>query len=131
MQIASTPSFHLSQPPPFVVTDKDVAEALAQLGFTFAEADAAWQYARNWILQLDEDELRGEPLEVFRDAMEYISDPIAPVPKRLHCLDAAPYMWDDTLGRWRVEPNALKAANRVLLSASTASGNPNALKAAN
>jgi len=113
------------------VTDKDVAKALAQLGFTFAEADAAWQYAHNWIQQLNEDELRGKPLDVFQDAMKYVGDPNAPVPKCLHCLDAAPYMWDDMLGRWRVEPNALKAANRILLSASTASGNPNALKAAN
>ena len=65
MQIAPAPSFHLSQPPLFVVMDRDVAEALAQLGFTFAEVDAAWQYARNWILQLNKDELHSEPLNIF------------------------------------------------------------------
>src|SRR5262245_7678653 len=59
--------------------------------------------------------------------MEYVSNPHAPVPMHLHSLDAAPYMWDDTLGRWRIEPNALKAANHVLLSVLTASGTSTSL----
>jgi hypothetical protein len=88
-----------------------VAEALAQMGYTFAEADAACQYARKWILQLDESELRGEPRQIFDEAMNYVGDPDAPVPEHLHSLDAAPYVWDNTLERWRIDPNALNAVN--------------------
>jgi hypothetical protein len=121
-QIAPTPSFQLDEPPPYIVTDQVVAEALAQMGYTFAEADAAWQYARNWILQLDEDELRREPLKIYREAMTCVGDPDAPVPKHLHVLDAARYVWDDTLGRWRIDPNALNAANCALVSALRAPG---------
>ena len=54
--------------------------------------------------------------------MTTVGDPDAPVPKHLHALDAACYMWDDTLGRWRMDPNALNAANSALESALRASG---------
>ena len=121
-EIAPTPSYQLHEPPPFVVTDQIVAATLAQMGYTFVEADAAWQYARNWFQQLDEDELRREPLEIYQEAMTTVGDPDAPVPKHLHALDAARYMWDDTIGRWRMDPNALNAANSALESALRAPG---------
>src|SRR5262245_14664446 len=59
--------------------------------------------------------------------MQYVNNPNAPVPKCLHSLDAAPYMWDDTLGRWRIDPNALKAANSIWIGVSTASGTSTSL----
>jgi hypothetical protein len=120
--IAPIPALQLDEYPPYVVTEKVVAEYLARMGYTFAEADAAWQYARNWILQLDEDELRKEPLDIYREAMYHVGDPDAPVPKHLHSLDAAPYVWDNTLERWRIEPNALNAVNSALESAPEAKG---------
>jgi hypothetical protein len=122
MQIAPIPAYQLTEPPPFVVTDEIVAETLARMGYTFAEADAAWQYARNWIMQLDEDELRKEPLEIYRKAMCFVGDADTPAPERLHALDAAPYVWDNTLGRWRIDPDALAAVNSALDSALGTSG---------
>ena len=122
MQIAPNPTYQLGEPPPFVLSDEIVAETLAGMGFTFVEADAAWLYARNWMRQLDEDELPRELRDIYEEAMTIVGDPSAPVPRHLHALDAAPLMWDDTIKRWRIDPIALDAANRALMGVRRAQG---------
>ena len=122
LQIASTPAYQLGGPPPFIVDDVVVATTLAQMGYTFAEADAAWQYARNWIRQVDEDELRGEPLDIYREAINQVEDPNVTVPRHIHALDAARFVWDTNLERWRIDPDALNAANSALMGVLGAQG---------
>src|SRR5262245_3465686 len=122
IRIAPNPAYQLGELPPFVLSDEIVAETLAGMGFTFAEADAAWLYARNWVRQLDEDELPRMLRPLYVEAMTILGNPSAPVPRHLHALDAAPFVWDDTSKRWRIDPVALDAANCALMGVWRAQG---------